>query len=375
VFAPPPFIPKPPATGVDFQQAPSTQRFGSLEESLPKTISPPPPPPSGIPRPDRPDTKYSFVDRSRTSRPPPVAERPSQIPNPTAARTRADASSSRPAAPVATQESIIEVAQPTKVSVRPPETEIRRESSAAEVAHSAVVEGEVWEKVSTRRPPAQELVVPQRVPSSWRFDAVVSQENGYAALTGLRDQIFGFAAHSSFVLGVTSESSSQEKKTDVAARITAMLSQDGRARVLLMEADFEHPTIHRVLSVEMPPGGGFSQQLRARLRPGPKKPWTVMRCTDKLDVLAEGSIRTPGVLMSQEFANAVAELRSFYDVIVIDSPVDGSGGLEMKPIDAVTDGIAIVAPDAASLREALDRGMSWFGQKKLMVSVPATGMP
>jgi len=351
VFSPPPIIPRAPATGVDFQQAPSTQRFGTYNESLPKTISPPPPPPSGIPRPSRPDTKYSFVDASRASRPPPpVAEVLRPPPQPSREGSSAgesDLANGRSAA---------------RGSVRPP-------------VPRTEVEGEVWEKVSSPKPVDRDLVVRQPVPSSWRMNAVQKETNGVGVLSGLRDQIFELAARGSFVLGVTSESTSLEQKTEVAARITAMLSGDGRVRVLLLEANFDSPSVHRVLSIEMPPATGFSQQLRARLRAADaKKPWTVLRCTDRLDVLAEGLIRTPGVLMSQEFANAVAELRNCYDVIVIDSPVVGNSDMETKPIDAVTDGIAIVAPNAAALGDALARGMRWFGKKKLMVSVPAGGV-
>ncbi len=225
---------------------------------------------------------------------------------------------------------------------------------------------EVWEKKS-RSPEPEELVVSSPASSRWRMPAVLTGGNG--TLAGLRDQILESSGGGSFVIAVTSEQQCVEAKTDVAARLSGMLSRDDRARVLLVEANFDFPALHRVLSVEMPPGSGFSQQLRSRLRNG-RKPWSVVHCTSSLDVLAEGPVRSPGVLLSQEFANAIAELRTCYDVIVLDSPVMGQG-VEAKPISAVSDGIAIIAASQSALRAVIDRAINRFGQKRVMIAIPA----
>jgi Mrp family chromosome partitioning ATPase len=232
---------------------------------------------------------------------------------------------------------------------------------------------EVWEKKASA-PEPDEIVVSQPISTRWRMPAALTGGNG--TLVGLRDQILEFTTRGPFVIAVTSEQACVAAKTNVAAKLSGMLSREDHSsgepprRVLLVEANFDFPALHRVLSVEMPPGSGFSQQLRSRLRNG-RKPWSVVHCTTNLDVLAEGPLRSPGVLLSQEFANAIAELRTCYDVIVLDSPVAGQG-VETKPIIAVSDGIAVIAASTSVLKAALDRAMNRFGQKKLMVAIPAS---
>ena len=120
----------------------------------------------------------------------------------------------------------------------------------------------------------------------------------------------------------------------------------------------------------MPHAEGFSQQLRARRRAATRTPWKVVRCSDALHVLAEGVVRSPGILLSREFADAIAELRGAYDVIVLDGPIAGLG-IEIKPLDAVTDGIALVARGGTQPADALDRARGWFGRKELFAAVPA----
>jgi Mrp family chromosome partitioning ATPase len=147
-----------------------------------------------------------------------------------------------------------------------------------------------------------------------------------------------------------------------------MLSSEQRARILLIEADFEYPTMHELTGVDMPAGAGFSQQIRRRIRGGERKPWVVVRCSPTLDLLVEGALRSPGVLFSQEFGDAVRELRRTYDIIVIDAPVIGSG-IEHKPIDSVTDGLVVVGRIGDELSEILKRTARRFQPKALVAAV------
>jgi Mrp family chromosome partitioning ATPase len=352
---------------------PDTQRMGTGHGSLatfPRTISPPPPPPSvPPPRGETSGTRYSFVDRSRASRAPasdrphtpsarPVADRPSRSTGRTGTLVEVQDISSNDAS--ATSE---------RSGVHPPPATVVEEPRAtrAMVQETTGRPAEVWEKKS-RAPEPDEIVVSQPASQRWRMPSGLMRANG--SLNGLRDQILESSARGPFVLAVTSEQGCVEAKTTVAAKLSGLLSHNDRVRVLLVEANFDFPALHRVLSVEMPPGSGFSQQLRSRLRNG-RKPWSVVHCATSLDVLAEGPVRSPGVLLSQEFANAIAELRTCYDVIVLDSPVMGQG-VETKPINAVSDGIAIIAASQSAVRAVLDRAMNHYGQKKLMVALPVS---
>jgi hypothetical protein len=77
--------------------------------------------------------------------------------------------------------------------------------------------------------------------------------------------------------------------------------------------------------------------------------------------LAEGVMRMPGLILSNQFAEAVRDLRSYYDFIVLDGPT-ASLDVDSKALDAVTDGIVTVCPAAGS------RGISHlhqlFGKKR-----------
>jgi Mrp family chromosome partitioning ATPase len=376
VFSTDPVLPRPPPLGIELAGTPETRRFGSVEYSeteLPKTISPPPPPPSRPPREYLPDTKYSFVDRGRSSRAPAPTPGHSLPQDANRAGRRSDAPR--------TYEEPQRARQPpawaqNRVSERPPPVVERAESDLrGQSRPPPVVEAEVVQRPNaSAAPPAAESITARSVPPGWSLKPSLKVENGNGVLGGLRDQIFEYARRAPCVIGVTGEYNSLEMKSMLASRLAVLLSEDGRVRVLLLEANFDFPQVHRVVAVDMPPGLGFSQQLRARLRSGVRKQWTVISCTDRLHVLAEGLVRSPGVLLSQEFADAVAELRTNYDVIVIDGPIAGLG-IETKPLDAVTDGIAIAAGPGSVLRETLERGMKWFGQKKLFVAVPADGSP
>jgi Mrp family chromosome partitioning ATPase len=352
--------------------APVTRRFGSGDPNSPKTLSPPPPPPSVPPRPERPPTSYSFVDQSRRSRP------PVQRSNATAGR--------RSNAPEAFDDTAPASVHPARAPQPPKGNGKPRQGSIRPVAERGAIEKmDALEAVPAHLPAGQEvfkrvidapsdedaIVAPRSLPSGWRLEASLERGGkGREILAALCDQVKKHSAAQCFVVAVVGEYSVLDAKSIVSARLSAMLASEGEKRVLLMEANFDFPAVHRVLSIEMPHSEGFSQQLRARRRAASHTPWKVVRCSDALHVLAEGVVRSPGILLSREFADAIAELRGSYDVIVVDGPIAGLG-VETKPLDAVTDGIAVVARSGVQPGEVLDRARGWFGRKELFAAVPA----
>jgi Mrp family chromosome partitioning ATPase len=352
--------------------APVTQRFGSGDPNMPKTLSPPPPPPSVPPRPDRSPTSYSFIDQSRRSKAPPPAN-PS---NPPARRSEAPEEGFDEArrAPAPSQYPKPDI-RPRQASQRPVmEREIveERESRHPLPARAGVREPVKRIIESPSQSDDDAVVAPRSVPVNWRLRSDL-EVNGKSneILAALSQQVRQHSAQRCFVLAVVSESSMLEAKSMIAARLSTMLANDGERNVLLLEANFDFPAVHRLLGVEMPSGAGFSQQLRARIR-GTRSPWRVIRTSETLQVLAEGIVRSPGILLSREFADALAELRGVYDIIVIDGPIAGQG-VEMNPIDDVCDGIAIVSHSSAHMEESLNRARRWFSRKELFAAVPAEG--
>ncbi len=224
----------------------------------------------------------------------------------------------------------------------------------------------------SRRPDSREdeIVAPRSAPPTWRLGPAITEDDDRGQLSALCDQVLSLARQRCFVVGVTSERSLNGAKSRVAARLAAMLASDGRARVLLLEADFDYPAVQRLMAIDMPHASGFSQQMRTRIKTGQHHPWVVVRCSPSLHVLGEGVVRSPGILFSQEFSEAIAELRRCYDVIVADGPVTGIGA-EHRPLDAASDGVVFVIPKDAPLGEGLDRASKWFNRKELMAAVPA----
>jgi Mrp family chromosome partitioning ATPase len=138
------------------------------------------------------------------------------------------------------------------------------------------------------------------------------------------------------VVGVTGIRGLGSEKSRTAVEIALALAEAKQPRVLLVEGDFHFPELQNWMKLEVPLSAGFSQQLRARIHGGKEGRWHVVECTQSLHVLAEGVMRSPGLLLSNQFEQAMRELRSYYDTIVLDAP--------LAPNDA----------EAQALRDVLD---------------------
>jgi Mrp family chromosome partitioning ATPase len=216
-------------------------------------------------------------------------------------------------------------------------------------------------------PPAASSVVCD-VPKGWSPHPTLTQNEVSEELTALRDQLYRLAVHECFVVGVSSGPEMAAYKSGIAGRLAWLLAQPGHARVLLMEGDFDHPVVHRLMRIDMPLASGFSEQMRRRMNGSSQGPWTIVRCAPNLYVLAEGLVRSPGLLPTVHFAESVSELRRAYDLIVIDGPAGGMS-VDTRAIDGVADGIVL-----AGESDLLDRASSWFSKKQLM-DVVSEGQP
>lgn len=179
----------------------------------------------------------------------------------------------------------------------------------------------------------------------------------------LRTELFMLAAQECFVIGVSSDAARKALKSEFAAQLAVGLAEPGQARVLLVEADAATPCIERSLTVEIPRAVSFSQQLLRHASEG-ERTWAVLRIAPGLDVLAEGRMRTPGMLYAPAFSNALSELRRHYDVIVADGPVVGVGE-SARAFEAVTDGVAFLTSGESSAREPRERAFMQFHTKRL----------
>jgi Mrp family chromosome partitioning ATPase len=219
---------------------------------------------------------------------------------------------------------------------------------------------------NTPKPPAPELtksaasvVRKHPVLSSWRPDASISRERRRE----IAAEILTTAATGGHVVGVTGVRGVGSEKSRAAAEIAFALAEAKGPRTLLVEGDFHFPQLQNWLKLDVPLSAGFSQQLRARIQGAKEGRWHVVECTQTLHVLAEGVMRSPGLLLSNQFEQAMRELRSYYDIIVLDAPL-APGEAEGQALADVLDSVVVVAPkDRKSEIAEVSRT---FGGKKLV---------
>ena len=208
-------------------------------------------------------------------------------------------------------------------------------------------------------------ITPYRVHANWRYDPSLHLERRRP----LSDQLFPLAVQGCFVLGVTGLPDMREHKSRVAAEIALALGEARHPRVLLVEGDFQWPTVHTLMHIDMPRSSGFSQQLRSRAA-GRAEHWTVMEVGPSLHVLAEGIMRSPGLILSSHFEDSLRAFRAYYDFVVVDGPLTSSE-VDCRALDAVVDGIVIVAPGPGS--RWLTPAMQMFPDKRFSIVVSPEG--
>ena len=214
------------------------------------------------------------------------------------------------------------------------------------------------------RPPAatNAVAIVRPAPDGWRPSSTLKPE----LRRPICEQLYPLAVERCVVIVIVGPQESHELKSRVAAELALALSESGHPRILLMEGDLQSPNVHRLLNVDMSMTGGFSQQLRARVNRNVDRRWTVIGCGPTLHVLGEGMMRTPGLLLSRQFAEGLGELRNYYDFILIDGP-STSLEIESQALDAVADGVIFVSDN--DLTPSLARVQSLFGQKRIKVVV------
>jgi Mrp family chromosome partitioning ATPase len=224
--------------------------------------------------------------------------------------------------------------------------------------------------LALRSRPPEDVFSLRDVPLGWSPDPSMLQSGSMRELMTLRDQLYRLAVNGCFVVGVTSAGGAASDKSCVAAQLASVVAAPGKARVLLMEANFDHPAVHRFMHIDVPFSQGFSEQMRRRMTAAQRTPWVLCRCAPNLHVLAEGLVRSPGLLSSVQFSEALSELRPFYDVIVADGPL-AQGTVDTCAFDALTDGIVIVGAVGSVPSELLEDAAKWFGRKQLMAVISA----
>jgi Mrp family chromosome partitioning ATPase len=184
----------------------------------------------------------------------------------------------------------------------------------------------------------------------------------------LRDELCAMAMERAlgrcFVVMITSGGGARQAKSEAVAHLSLALAETGHPRILLMEGEFDRPAVHEVMGVEMPRSAGFSQQMHNRIHAQASGGWVVVECLPTLHVLAEGRVRSPGLLHSFQFEGAVTDLRQRYEIIVIDGP-PLSVNTDMRALEAVVDGVIVVLRPGDREPTPVERAL--FGRKLLKI--------
>jgi Mrp family chromosome partitioning ATPase len=180
-------------------------------------------------------------------------------------------------------------------------------------------------------------ITPHPVNADWQPEASLVPD----AQKPLFREILASAVAGSFVVGICGASKTSQPQAHVACEIALGLAALSHPRILLIEGDLNFPRVHKLMNLAVPMVGGFSRQVLARVQNSAAPQWHVTQCSPSLHVLAEGRIRSPGLLLSKRFEEAVRELRGFYDIIVISAPSAPSEP-EARALSDVVDAAVVV---------------------------------
>ena len=141
---------------------------------------------------------------------------------------------------------------------------------------------------------------------------------------------------------------------------------------LIVDANFHHPTLAALLSVEQETG--LSQLLTSHATPASLVQHTV---EDRLDVLVAGRLGSNAaeVLGSRRAATLMGDLRALYDVVLVDvGPIEQhADAISLAP---VADGVLLVLKSAAATRDDLRRWLTVLeGAQARLTGVLLTMVP
>lgn len=189
-----------------------------------------------------------------------------------------------------------------------------------------------------------------------------------AALRVIRHRLEQLRDRGRWTFGVTSAREG-EGKTTFATQLALVLSESQRARVLLVEASFERPTLARLLGFNVPEGGSFSRQIVRKMR-GSLEPWKVVALGPALHVLAESTTERgyPETLHATHFQNAIAFLAQGYDFVVVDSPSVLESG-DANVVENAVDGMILVAHSGRSKGADLREAVAQLGERSAIGTV------
>ena len=150
--------------------------------------------------------------------------------------------------------------------------------------------------------------------------------------------------------------SAQDGKSTIATNLATVLSEKGKFRVLLLEADLRRPSVAAKLRLK--PRTGLTECLGGKV-----EPMAAIRRIEPLDiyVLCAGAVsKSPlELLQSERFAEMMKSFTALFDWIIIDAPpvIPVPDAMVLKKF---ADATLLVARAGQTTREALDETIKQF---------------
>lgn len=156
-------------------------------------------------------------------------------------------------------------------------------------------------------------------------------------------------------------------KTTCAANLAITLSECGRARVLLFEANFRRPDIARLFGIKPPVC--LTAQMSEHHRNPHAAPWAAAQVISPwLHVLAidTDTFSGPRLIDGPAFENTMTQLKLVgYDYIVIDTPAV-LGSADVNLVQDISDGVLLALTAKRSSTRALRSAVDQLTQAKML---------
>lgn len=159
-------------------------------------------------------------------------------------------------------------------------------------------------------------------------------------------------------------------KTLTSLNLALTLTRGQERRVLLVEGDLWRPQLHSYFDPEWTDRPGLLQVLEKRL---PLSEAVVGVEDTSLEVLMAGATGVAGDVMSgRRMSEILTEVRSSYEIVVIDSPPLGLLA-STRSLATRSDGVVLVVRAGQSKRKGIEKALAALGPEKT-VGVVLNGM-
>jgi capsular exopolysaccharide synthesis family protein len=168
--------------------------------------------------------------------------------------------------------------------------------------------------------------------------------------------MFARAGHPPGTVLITSPNP-QEGKSTLAGNLAYFLALEGSRRVVLVDCDLRRPQLHK--SFERPLNPGLTDYLTGNAG----KEAMLQTLGPELAMIPAGTVapNPAELLISQRFAELLAELRQAYDHVILDSP-PLLGFADARILAPLVDGVLLVCKQGFTSREAAMRTCKLLGQ-------------